>query len=229
MPIKRKYSKKSRRRTNRRRRKVSKKRSMRPIIYHPGFPNQMFVKLEYSDKITLDCISGSIASYVFRGNSLYDPDYTGTGHQPYYHDQLIAIYRKYTVIGSKCAVKFVTDSADTSACILRPSSSEVAPANLNLSRERPDTRSVWVDNQVHRKMSYYRSTSSVLRVPRKAVMYDDEYQMEVPSETNPGTAFAWYWIIAAQPALSTATTKIHAYVHLTFYARISELFQQGQS
>ena len=39
-------------------------------------------------------------------NSLFDPDFTGTGHQPYYFDQFATIYQRYTVIGSKLTATF---------------------------------------------------------------------------------------------------------------------------
>jgi len=42
---------------------------------------------------------------VFRANSLYDPNYTGGGHQPNGFDQLIAAYNHFTVISSKIRVK----------------------------------------------------------------------------------------------------------------------------
>ena len=39
-------------------------------------------------------------------NSLFDPDQTGTGHQPYYFDQFAALYNRYTVLGSKLTAEF---------------------------------------------------------------------------------------------------------------------------
>lgn len=50
--------------------------------------------------------------YRFRLNSLYDPDVTGTGHQPYQYDTLTAIYQSYIV--KKCFVDltFTDPTAD---------------------------------------------------------------------------------------------------------------------
>ena len=41
--------------------------------------------------------SNGIAKQYMRMNSLFDPDQTGTGHQPYYFDQFAALYNRYTV------------------------------------------------------------------------------------------------------------------------------------
>lgn len=40
-------------------------------------------------------------------NSINDPDQTGTGRQPLYHDQLQALYERYVVLGAKLTVQFV--------------------------------------------------------------------------------------------------------------------------
>lgn len=65
------------------------------------------VQMRYSDTITLTSsnaaarISGS--QYEFRLNSIYDPDKTGTGHQPYMHDQFGTMYGRYRV--DRCDVQ----------------------------------------------------------------------------------------------------------------------------
>lgn len=50
-----------------------------------GQPKRKLIKFKYFDTVTLDpsAVPNTPAKHVFRGNDLYDPDYTGTGHQPY--------------------------------------------------------------------------------------------------------------------------------------------------
>lgn len=69
-----------------------------------GFPDSTITRVRYVDNLTLTSTSNALAKTVFRMNSLYDPDYTNTGHQPLYYDQLSALYGKYTVLGSKIKV-----------------------------------------------------------------------------------------------------------------------------
>jgi len=71
-----------------------------------GFPDRIVTKLRYSDWITLSGTPNTVRSNLFRMNSIYDPDYTGTGHQPQWHDQLSGIYQKYRVLGSKLTATF---------------------------------------------------------------------------------------------------------------------------
>jgi hypothetical protein len=45
----------------------------------------------------------------FRGNSCFDPDYTGVGVQPYGWDQIAAIYGRYRVVSSKITVTWFVE------------------------------------------------------------------------------------------------------------------------
>ena len=43
-----------------------------------GFPTEIRTSLRYSDVITLTSTANAVANHVFRMNSLFDPDFTGT-------------------------------------------------------------------------------------------------------------------------------------------------------
>jgi len=100
-----------------RKRKFKKKqkrivRYRRPLLPLGGFPERKLARLKYAAFITLNPTAlGSAVPVVhhFRANSLYDPDYTGIGHQPRGMDEHAAIYDHYCVIGSKIKVSFESD------------------------------------------------------------------------------------------------------------------------
>jgi len=73
-----------------------------------GFPDKFRTKLRYCD--TIAWVGGAQASNTFRLNSIYDPDLSGTGHQPMYHDTLALVYGKYRVLGAKIKVVFAMRS-----------------------------------------------------------------------------------------------------------------------
>lgn len=83
-------------------------RPMRPR-YGPrrigGLAKKHTARLRYSQMVTLDPTAGTIAAHIFRANSLFDPDQSGLGHQPYGFDQLMQWYDHYTVIGSKMTAR----------------------------------------------------------------------------------------------------------------------------
>lgn len=72
-------------------------------------------KLTYTDKIELSPAGGSTNYYTFRANGPYDPDYSGTGHQPRYWDLVTPGWKEYTVLGSKITVQFLPSTASDSA------------------------------------------------------------------------------------------------------------------
>lgn len=55
----------------------------------------------------IDVANFGISAQVFRANSLYDPDYTGTGHQPNGFDALMAAYDHFTVLATKIRVRTI--------------------------------------------------------------------------------------------------------------------------
>lgn len=83
------------------------KKAKRGYSLSIGMPLRKLVKMRYCDKVSVDAAaSGDVAHYYFRSNSIFDPDYTGTGHQPFGHDQWALLYNHYVVLGAKITVKF---------------------------------------------------------------------------------------------------------------------------
>lgn len=79
-----------------------------------GFPENLVTKLRYSTVVTLTSSAQAVAKYVFCMNSVYDPDVTNIGHQPYFYDQFTPVYARYVVLGSKLTAKFSPISNTTS-------------------------------------------------------------------------------------------------------------------
>lgn len=71
------------------------------------FPDNLVCQLKYSDSYVLTSTGNAMSSRQYmRLNSINDPDQTGTGHQPLWHDQLAAIYERYVVTKSRMKVTF---------------------------------------------------------------------------------------------------------------------------
>lgn len=108
-------SKPKRRKVYRKTKRYVQKRKTMSVIPRPMkcFPNSMKFTLRYCENVTIPNHNAGSGPYVFRMNSLYDPNYTGTGHQPRYRDQIAQIYSKYCVITSKAYIEIL--SSGTSA------------------------------------------------------------------------------------------------------------------
>lgn len=72
-----------------------------------GFPDRLRTKLKYADVIALTSTTGQVADWAFRMNSVHDPDYTSTGHQPMWFDQIAAAYGNYRVLSSRIIATFM--------------------------------------------------------------------------------------------------------------------------
>lgn len=66
-----------------------------------GFPKRLTFSHRYCETIAMTSSVGTMSTYQFVTNNLVKPNETETGHQPYYFDQLQALYNAYTVIGAK--------------------------------------------------------------------------------------------------------------------------------
>lgn len=72
-----------------------------------GMPLRKLVRMRYSDDIAITFATAATASaYVLRLNSIHDPDFTGTGHQPMGHDEWVQFYEHYTVLSAKVRADF---------------------------------------------------------------------------------------------------------------------------
>lgn len=97
-------------RRNRYRRKVVRKRRMvrrqKNRINQLGmsFPATKMFNMRYVERISLTANAGVMQTYGFRASSIYDPNYTGTGHQALGRDQIGLFYNRYLVVGAKITV-----------------------------------------------------------------------------------------------------------------------------
>jgi len=86
----------------------------------PLFPTSVRRKLRYAeDNITLGAAAGVISNYIFRANDLYDPDVTGTGHQPMGFDQMMVFFDHFIVERATIRVRFVNNNMVNSTVYTR--------------------------------------------------------------------------------------------------------------
>jgi len=65
-----------------------------------GFTPTLATKIKYIEYVDFDAGATTSAVYVFRANNPYDPNYTGTGHQPMWWDTYSNIYSQCRVTKS---------------------------------------------------------------------------------------------------------------------------------
>ncbi len=114
---------------------------------------------KYSDVITSSTVtSGAGAHYVFRLNNIYDPDLTGTGHQPYGFDVMALIYNRYRVNSVRWEVTFCS-VADQLTYLVAPYNN-TAP---NITTAAEFSASAEYPRAVVKKTGYAGSPNAIFR------------------------------------------------------------------
>lgn len=174
----RKAPRRNRHRRRRRRRTTGQIDISRGIT---AFPPSFKAKLKYADIYTASTAGGSaVTTRQFNLNSVYDPDLTGTGHQPYGHDQLIAIYNRYRVYRTSWQITLTGSTAFRS--YVMPQNSSGTYSTWEIAAEKPRAISQIVSGVIG--MARYRGHISLPRlngVTSTAYKSDDRFQAIVGS------------------------------------------------
>jgi len=97
-------------------------------------PERYICKMKYSDTFQITAAGGSL--YRFNLNSIYDPNRTGTGHQPYGRDQLATLYNRYRVFKCAYAITFF-NSTNTLRLAAVPANIELGLGTVSEAVENP--------------------------------------------------------------------------------------------
>lgn len=71
-----------------------------------AFPFRSLKTFKYAQLITFSNATTVGSQFVFRMNSIFDPDQSGGGHQPYGYDTAATIYARYLVRSFKYDIRF---------------------------------------------------------------------------------------------------------------------------
>lgn len=120
----RKYAKRKQRKWKRRAQALGVvNKSLQPI------PNRYICKMKYSTTIA----TGASGQYTFNLNSLFDPDRTGVGFQPYGFDPLSNLYNRYRVIACGWRVHNPVAASGTPVIVASLPSNDLGMITTNTS------------------------------------------------------------------------------------------------
>lgn len=81
-----------------------------------GFPRCYHTTLRYAETIVFN--GSAPLTQQFRLNSIFDPNFTGTGHSPMYKSQLEAIYNEYLVKNCTVTLLFSQTNDNDYPCVI---------------------------------------------------------------------------------------------------------------
>jgi hypothetical protein len=84
--------------------------------------------------------TGAAGNYLFSANGMYDPNITGTGHQPIGFDQMMALYEQYTVVAAAVEVNFLPNNPARCGVYLSPDTSGLTSASQIIENGLANTK-----------------------------------------------------------------------------------------
>lgn len=183
------------------------------------FPAKAMARLRYSTVVSLVISQGGTpASHLFRCNSIFDPDYTGVGHQPYGHDTYQTIYNHYNV---KRAT--ITMTPTTSGNML-----------YGIAKTDDTTVSADYDQVREQKGCNVAAGQGSSIIPSVTNYYTDSYFHNVNAITsaqfgaNPNDQMFFQCFLEAADSTATLTTRTFI-VNITYDVEMWELKDLGKS
>lgn len=197
-------------------------------VYALPFPSIFWCKIVYAESLTA---AVEQQTYQFALNDLYDTNVTGTGAQGMYFDQLMAVYKRFCVIGAKVELRFATPTNDTKI-VIRPSSSSTADAatvtGVTTSEVRPNSIcKINTPNGNGVYMKAYYSIHKIWGVSRGKILDEDAYTGTSSSSPSSKT----YFNITSAPmdGSSGISNSMPYNIKITYYARFSDRAAVGLS
>lgn len=158
---------------------VNVNKALQPI------PQRYICNMKYTEAFTPINSSGQT---VFRLNlnSIYDPNRTGLGHQPYGHDTFQSLYNRYRVISVRYIVSAVSSNGSNLQIATLPCNEEFSAPSISDYRENPRGKYVLqVPGSPVKVIKGKISLPSLTGRTKAQYMADDRYQAQFgasPSE-----------------------------------------------
>lgn len=175
----------------------------------------------YSDMVSVSALAaGGYQGHAFNGNGLFDPDDTGTGHQPRGFDQMKAIYRTYNVKASAIRVRFVGTSTGAGVVcgLFADASSDTNPTTGYIY----DVLEIYKNNGI---LSNTDGSKAIVELSDRRTTKSMQYSKESDASealmtANPSNT--WLWRIIVWNAHPTAAFTGQIFVDLVYEAVFSE-------
>lgn len=191
------------------------------------FPKQMLMSHSYVQNDTITTTSGVSDYQTYSCNNMYDPDTTGTGHQPLCFDQMALLYNHYTVIGSKIEIKYCgTSGGDSNTSTIQTATNMALQIHSASGPTITDPILVAENNMVKLHFlppgDYSRTVTSKWSAKKMfggSILANTNLQGSAggaPTEQS-------YWTISFKPVNGSSTIFITLQVKITYIALWREL------
>lgn len=213
---------KKRRRPSRKKiQSLFRRRVPRPLTYsnNIGLGKSRKVALTYYEQVGLTSTSGIVSTHTFNLASLFDPDVTGVGHQPFGLDQFANYYRQYYVTSALISVKWTQIASNNipHKCFVMLDKDNSVTTNLDTRMERSkgaSTKTLLVNTNNSQVTKLRYSARRFHSIKNDA----DDHQIKALLTASP--TLPAYAVIGIQPidSVSSSTAAVYGEVMITYNA-----------
>lgn len=155
-----------------------------------GFPDRFKIVQAYGTYFIGAPAAGAQSWNSFRGNSVFDPDFSGGGSTAFSFTQCAAIYNRYRVLGSRITLDVINSGSAPLRIALVATIANSPPTASYLPGQRHVAQGmIGTSGTVGWKHTAFARTASVFGVPESQVLSEDDFAGL--SSGNPNNV--WYW------------------------------------
>lgn len=212
-----------------------KKAPFNRYITTDPFPAKKPCKLHYSETFTFTSGVGGIfgTEQVMSLNSLFDPNTTGVGHQPYGHDELALLYKSYKVFGVLIKLTFTDPSDDGVACGARicsaSSSQSMTSQSIAQVDEQPMSVVRYLNNTGNQKVVIKQYVPMYVLAGLTKLQFDATHNNSYTTSFGSSPAATPNLRISCADINGTSGTTCKCVVNLTYFTQCFERAPLSQS
>lgn len=190
------------------------------------FAQKYITSMKYAESFQLSSMTNI---QRFNLNSIYDPNRTGTGHQPYGHDQLSPIYNRYRVLSCSYRIEcypVIAEGVNAVQLTALPANESVSPASVSATREDP--RCKYIVQTTGGGTKVLKGTVNIPSLMgRNSIQYtaDDRYQAQFGSDPAELAILNLY----SSNLIDGASPTINCIITLTYKVEVFDPNTLGQS
>lgn len=189
-------------RKKQRRKRVYRRKKKRPYIpYGITQSSQKLCRLKYRDDWKLLPTTADIPyKSIWSSTSLYDPDRSGSGHQPKGFDQISEFYQHYTVLGAKITIRPIDLYTGSMMVFVSPVSTPI-PSNLSTITE------ILESNRVQYRLigTSRENVKPIVSTYSKKKIFGNLKNSELTAPISSDPTEEYYWCVGAINASAGVT------------------------
>lgn len=190
-------------------------------------PNSQTVKLRYTENITLTSLSiTNTNGYIFRINDLFDPNYSGSGHQSYFRDQMFAMYNYGKVLWASIKITVIVPNTSSFLIVLGPNQSGTLDTDIQTASERKGSKETYINQQFLKTMTCASSSDYYFGEPKGSTRLGANYAQSSSTSLSSANSM-WYQIMLKE--LNSTTNGVYIKIDLEQITRFEGPYQQSGS